>query len=26
LIWVRFDNGTPHPVNGGLQMSVAPLQ
>jgi outer membrane PBP1 activator LpoA protein len=24
LVWVRFDNGTPHPVNGGLQMSAAP--
>jgi outer membrane PBP1 activator LpoA protein len=24
LTWARFDNGTPHPVNGGLQMSVAP--
>jgi len=26
LIWVRFDNGTPHPVNGGLQMSAVPPQ
>jgi outer membrane PBP1 activator LpoA protein len=26
LIWIRFDNGTPHPVNGGLQMSAAPPQ
>jgi outer membrane PBP1 activator LpoA protein len=26
LIWARFDNGTPHPVNGGLQMSAAPIQ
>jgi len=24
LTWARFDNGTPHPVNG-LQMSAAPL-
>jgi len=24
LTWARFDNGTPHPVNG-LQMSTAPL-
>jgi len=24
LIWARFDNGVPHPVNGGLQMSAAP--
>jgi outer membrane PBP1 activator LpoA protein len=23
LIWARFDNGTPHPLNGGLQMSAA---
>ena len=26
LIWARFDNGTPHPLNGGLQMSAAPPQ
>ena len=26
LIWARFDNGVPHPLNGGLQMSTAPLQ
>lgn len=26
LIWARFDNGIPHPLNGGLQMSTAPLQ
>jgi outer membrane PBP1 activator LpoA protein len=25
LVWARFDNGSPHPVNGGLQMSAAPL-
>jgi len=26
LTWARFDNGTPHPLNGGLQMSAAPPQ
>jgi len=26
LIWARFDNGTPHPLNGGLQMSAAAPQ